>query len=171
MPRNDWKWVGVDDLGEPAGDCELCGTSIRYVYAIEHHSWGAMAVGCDCCDKLTQSSEASEHHRTYLKKVDARKRFVSSKRWKTASDGSLFILQERLNFQIRRDEAGHFIVLERIAGRGRFDMLIEAKMKVFDLIQSGEARAFILRCQSRFKKPTPAVSLSELERRLFGKVR
>lgn len=150
MPRLGWNWVGVDDLGDLAGSCELCGTKIRYVYAIEHQAWGAMAVGTDCCDKLTQTSEASEHHEKYLKTIDARKRFVVSKRWKVRADGTHQIKQKGIHVEVREHEDGFGIAMNHIAGKQRFESLLDAKIKVFDLIRSGEAQEFLERRRHKF---------------------
>ena len=143
MPRKGWKWVGVDDLGDMAGNCELCGTGVRYVYAIEHQSWGAIAVGTDCCDKLTQSSEASEHHEMYIKTIDARKRFVTSTRWKVRFDGTHYIKLKGIHVEVREHEDEFSIAMNNIAGKQRFESLLDAKIKVFDSIRSGEAHEFL----------------------------
>jgi hypothetical protein len=143
MPRNGWSWIGVDDLGDLDGSCELCGAAIRYVYAIEHASWGAMAVGTNCCDKLTQTNEASEHHTEYLKAIDARKRFVTSKRWKVLTDGTHLVRQKGICVEIKEYEDGLGITMDNIAGKQRFDNLLDAKIRVFDAIHSGEAQKFL----------------------------
>lgn len=145
MPRQGWNWVGVDDLGGLNGNCELCGTEIRYVYAIEHQDWGAMAVGTDCCDKLTQTSEASDHHEKYVKTIDARKRFVASKRWKFRADGSHYIKQQGIYVEVREHHDGFGIAMNHIAGKQRFESLLDAKIKVFDSIRSVEAQKFLER--------------------------
>lgn len=143
MPRSGWNWVGVDDLGDLVGTCELCGTDIRYVYAISHSAWGSMAVGTICCDHLTQTTEASEHHEEYLKMINARKRFVSSKRWKEAEDGSLRITQKKIWVRIEKGAEGFSIRMNGIRGKQRFEALLDAKMQVFDSIYSGEAQRYL----------------------------
>lgn len=145
MPRHGWNWVGVDDLGELAGNCELCGTEIRYVYAIEHATWGALAVGTDCCDNLTQTSEASEHHERYIKTVEARKRFVASKRWKVRTDGKHHIRQKGIHVEVSEYRDGFGISMNHIAGKLRFGSLLDAKIKVFDSIRTGKAEKFLER--------------------------
>ncbi|WPZ04554.1 hypothetical protein T8S45_03165 [Blastomonas marina] len=145
MPRHGWNWVGVDDLGDLAGNCELCGTEIRYVYAIENAAWGAMAVGTDCCDKLTQTREASEHHEKYIRMIDARKRFVASKRWKVSADGTHYITQKGVHVEVREHDDGFGIAMNYIPGKQRFESLLDARIKVFDSIRSGEVHEFLKR--------------------------
>lgn len=153
MPRQGWNWVGVDDLGELGGNCELCGTEIRYVYAIEHTDWGSMAVGTDCCDHLTQTSEASEHHDKYIKMIDARKRFVRSKRWKQTPDGTHAIIQKGIFVEVWKQSDGFGISMNHHQGKQRFENLLDAKIKVFDSIHSGEAQSYLGRRSGKFAAP------------------
>lgn len=159
MPRHGWNWVGVDDLGDLAGNCELCGTEIRYIYAIQHPAWSTMAVGTDCCDKLTQTREASEHHEKYIKVIDARKRFVASKRWEVRADGAYYIKQKGIHVEIRQYDNEFGISMNLIAGKQRFESLLDAKIKAFDSIRSGEAQEFLER-----RRHTRAPSPIELSR-------
>lgn len=145
MPRSGWTWVGVDDLGDLVGECDLCGTELRYVYAIEHAVWGAMAVGTDCCDKLTQSTQASEYHAKYIKLVEARKRFVSSTRWTLEVDGSLSIMQKGISVRIIQVDDGIAIVMNGKTGKLRFDSVLDAKIRAYDVIASGDAAQFLKR--------------------------
>ena len=100
MPTSDWFLLGTDDLGGLNGNCELCGTALRYSYAIVHPSWGAMAVGTDCCDKLTGTTDASEHHDMMLKDRGKLKRFVSSPNWKTLQSGEHSIVRAGIAVRI-----------------------------------------------------------------------
>ncbi|WP_239807411.1 hypothetical protein [Croceicoccus hydrothermalis] len=150
MPRDGWKWVGVDDLGELDGNCELCGTEIRYVYAIEHEAWGAMAVGTDCCDHLTQTNDASKHHEIYLKSIDAKKRFVGSKRWKIRPDGTHVINQKGILVEVRETTDGFGIAMNNVLGKQRFDSIIDAKIKIFELIRSGKAQSYLASRRHRY---------------------
>lgn len=159
MPQYGWKWVGTDDLGEVSSNCELCDEPIRYVYAIEHPSWGAMAVGTDCCDKLTQTSEASEYHVKHTKMIDARKRFIASKRWQKIGISDVRIVRRGIEVIIHQDDDGFLIILDGITGKTRYETQIEAKIRAFDFIQSGEAAEFLNRWRAK--------QLERLRRSLF----
>ena len=76
MPSSGWLLLATDDLGDLNGNCELCGTALRYSYAIVHPGWGSMAVGTDCCDKLTGTTDASEYYDMMVKDRGKMKRFV-----------------------------------------------------------------------------------------------
>ena len=81
-PREGWDYLGEEDLGGLDGNCELCGTEIRYVHLIDHPRWHPMEVGCECCDKLTNTDEASLEQRKRTRLRDRRRRFMRSPRWK-----------------------------------------------------------------------------------------
>src|SRR6202171_5874995 len=88
MPRSGWDHFGdYDDLGGLDGTCELCGTSIRYVFPVHHAKWGTLEVGEICCDHLTSTTFATEHMDARRKLIERRKRFVSSSRWHTDKSG------------------------------------------------------------------------------------
>ena len=145
MPRDGWQCIGVDDLGDLNGNCELCGTDIRYVYAIEHQSWGPMAVGTICCDKLTGTLDASDHHAMHLRTTEALKRFVSSKRWNERAKGGISINQKGIAVSVFETDGIVRISMNGIVGKSKFESILDAKMKAFSTINSGEAHAFLKR--------------------------
>jgi len=149
MPQSGWQCVGTDDLGDIADNCELCGQDIRYIYAITHPTWGAMAVGTDCCDRLTGTTEAAEHHDRYMKQIDARKRFISSKRWKILDNGAQCIKQKGIGVTVRLQDNKYVILLNGICGKSKYDTIFDAKLRVFELIDSGEAATFLARRRER----------------------
>lgn len=143
MPRRGWECIGHDDLGDLIGECELCGTGLRYLYLIQHPNWPAMEVGTDCCDNLTDTAEASEHLDAYKKRAERVKRFVSSPRWKTRPSGDLAIKQGGIAVAVRRAGSAFRIVMEGVTGKVEYATLIDAKMRVFESIDSGEAAMFL----------------------------
>lgn len=102
-----------------------------------------MAVGTDCCDRLTETDEASEYHDRYLKAVISRKRFVSSKRWETLPNGDLQIRQKDIDVSISASDNGFVISMVGSVGRFEYPTVFDAKIKVFDFITSGEAGVFL----------------------------
>jgi hypothetical protein len=136
-PRYGWDCVGWNDLEDLVGTCENCGTAIRYIFLIQHEKWGTLEVGEICCDNLTCTQAASSHMESIRRLNDRRKRFVSSIRWKVGDDGDLFIKQRRTRLDIVRAGPDFQIRVNGIQGRLTFQSALDAKMKVFDLIESG----------------------------------
>lgn len=143
MPNSGWILLATDDLGDLVGNCELCGTALRYAYAIAHSDWGSMAVGTDCCDKLTGTSDASEYHDLMLKDRDKLKRFVSSPRWTTSPSGEQRIVRAGIPVVIIEAGGKFYIGLGPARGKAPFDDLIDAKTKALELIDTGEAADYL----------------------------
>ena len=142
MPTTDWQLIASDDLGDLNGNCDYCDTELRYVFAIVHPKWGAMAVGTDCCDKLTMTVEASKYHETYVKTREARGRFLSSKRWKE-DNGDWKIKEKGISVCLKLTDGQYRIHMDGIEGKQDFGSLVDAKLKAFDAIRSGEAKSFL----------------------------
>lgn len=143
MPRRGWECIGYDDLGDLIGECELCGTDLRYLYLVQHPNWPAMEVGTDCCDNLTGSADASEHLDAYKKRADRVKRFVSSPRWKAKASGALVIKQAGIAVTIIKAADAFKIVMDGATGKTEYATLLDAKMRVFETIDTGEATKFL----------------------------
>lgn len=80
-PDSGWSYEGESDLEDLCGECEYCGNEIRYEHLIYHPKWGYMTVGCACCDKLTNTDEASIRRREKMLYLGKLNRFITSKRW------------------------------------------------------------------------------------------
>ena len=97
-----------------------------------------MAVGTDCCDILTGTTEATEHR----KLLERKNRFLSSKRWKKAPLGMFLKQGKSLQIEIRADGDKCRIHINGVQGVKTFSSEMEAKAFVFELIQSGKAIEF-----------------------------
>ncbi len=143
MPTSDWFLLATDDLGDLNGNCELCGRALRYSYAIVHPSWGSMAVGTDCCDKLTGTADASEYHNMMLKDRGKLKRFVSSPSWKILPSGEHSIIRTGIAVRIGEADGKFYIGLGPANGKAPHHSLIDAKIKALELIDTGEAAEYL----------------------------
>lgn len=148
MPQSGWEHFGdYDDLGAPDGECDLCGTAIRYVFPVYHSNWGTMEVGEVCCDHLTSSDYATNQMR-HLKR---RTRFVSSCRWFEGKSGVASITQKGVLLSIIPDGANYRLRMNGTDGRLKFGSVLEAKIRAFDLIDSGVAGNYLLKAKLRSK--------------------
>lgn len=143
MPRRGWNYVGYDDLGDLIGECELCGTALRYLYLVQHPKWPAMEVGTDCCDNLTGSTAASEDLDAHKKRIDRLKRFVSSPRWKRRGPSVLWIKQAGISVAVVGFGATFKIEMNGVQGNGRYASVVDAKIRVFEALESGKAAAYL----------------------------
>jgi hypothetical protein len=102
-----------------------------------------MEVGTECCDNLTESANASEHLDAYKKRAERVKRFVSSPRWKVATSGQQAIKQAGITVAIVKAGDAFKIILDETKGKAEYATIIDAKMRVFEFIDSGGAAKFV----------------------------
>lgn len=145
-PSYGWDFVKEDDLGDLEGTCEACGTSIRYVFHIDHPRWDPMAVGTNCCDRMTGTRTASE----LRLKSDRKQRFLGSDNWREIN-GVHSIERMKMVFEIHQDGRGFFVRFLDQNGRNRFSNLDAAKDGLFTLIDSGDALRFKTKHQKKYK--------------------
>lgn len=136
-PKTGWEYCGDHDLEDLCGTCELCGSSIRYVFYVSHEDWPTMEVGTVCCDNLTGTETASALRR----KEDRKAKFISSPRWKEIED-ELHIKQKKVEIEIFSNGTSYQLRMNGVGGKAKYSTLEEAKVKVFEFIDSGEADEF-----------------------------
>jgi len=142
-PFTGWECVGYEDLGEISGECELCGTSIRHVFVVQHEKWPPMEVGEVCCDHLTDTCVAT-NHMGVLRSVEARQqRFVESTRWKYGEHGTCHIRQKGVNLEVEPVDCKFRLRVNDIQGRRRLSSIQDAKRLAFELLENGALEAFL----------------------------
>lgn len=141
IPKSGWEYVTDEDLGDLCGECEYCGSSLRYLFHIYHENWGSLGVGTICCDTLTESDTASAQARQLKKREDRARRFLESPRWKI-EEGIYRIKQKGFDVEIHKTHEGHKIVMNNIRGKQIFPKMTQARMKVFEVIENGKAEKY-----------------------------
>jgi hypothetical protein len=137
-PRTGWEYISEEDLEDLVGKCDYCGTDLRYLFTIYHEKWGCMEVGTICCDMLTESKSASAFQRAQKRREDRKKRFVESARWKS-KNGVFKIKQMGFEVEICKKENDYIIIMNDKQGKRNYKNIMDAKVKVFSVIESGEA--------------------------------
>jgi len=142
-PFSDWEFIGYDDLEEPIGKCELCGTSIRYVFFVQHEKWPSLEVGEICCDHLTSTTAASDHMDSLRRFESRQKRFIQSKRWMPCDNGAFSIYQKGANLIVEPIGESYRLLVDKTEGKRRFQSITEAKTFAFDLFENGKLEKFL----------------------------
>lgn len=93
FPQSGWEFREMIDLGEPRGECDYCGTIIRYCHVLWHKGWGTISVGALCADRLTHDETASEREKAYKKFLEKLQRYMESKKWERHKNGLFFTLK------------------------------------------------------------------------------
>ncbi len=93
VPHHGWICVGMEDLGEPTGQCEMCeAQAIRYVHQMKHPEYpDELGVGCVCAEHMETDKGASRSREKDLKNVaEKRKRWLTRK-WRLSKKGNPFL--------------------------------------------------------------------------------
>ena len=92
VPKSGWECVGVTDLGEPIGVCEMCGHQIiRYVHHMVHPNYHQLDVGCICAGKMEGNIERAKKREADYKNKEARRSTFKNRKWKTSKNGNSFL--------------------------------------------------------------------------------
>lgn len=151
-PFSGWVCVGHDDLGELAGECELCGNSLRHVFFVQHEKWPALEVGETCCDHLTETTEAGDHMDEVRRTEARRQRFIQSTRWKPIGETILQIRQKGADIAVETTGQESRLLVNETKGKRLFPSVDEAKTFVFKMIEDGILDAFLERRRLRQAK-------------------
>jgi len=141
-PKNGWRYLGYEDLGQVAANCELCGSNFRYQFFVYHKDWGSMQVGTYCCDALTSTTTASEQIDTQNKHDQRKQRFIRSKRW-IKIFGREIIRQNGIRVEIMLIDGKYKIQLDRYPGKLEFSSIDDAKAWVFEIVEDGRAGRYL----------------------------
>ncbi|OIN56385.1 HNH endonuclease [Arsenicibacter rosenii] len=141
-PQFGWEYIGDEDLEDLIGTCENCGSSVRYIFVIYHEKWGTIEVGTYCCDKLTDSTFASNLIESQTSFKGRKERFISSKRWKIRN-GCFTIKQSHFEIEIREYCTFFYLKIHDLESTTPYESLNDAKSKAFDVIENGELIKFL----------------------------
>ncbi|GFM32420.1 HNH endonuclease [Desulfovibrio subterraneus] len=152
MPKTNWVLAYHEDLGDLVGTCELCGSSLRHAYFIEHEHWQGIIVGTYCCDNLTDTTLASNHIESQNRYNRRLKTFLNSSKWFSYNDRELhsknYICSHSIDHKkhkvvIIETTIGYFLRINFVAGETNFSSFEEAKEKAFFMIESGTFRTYV----------------------------
>lgn len=108
VPHSGWSCVGVVDLGEPVGICQMCGCQIiRYAHQMEHPGYHKLSVGCICAGKMEGDIANARRREAEFKKRQTRRKSFFQKAWKRSQKGNEYL-----------KAFGHVIVLYHNAKAG-----------------------------------------------------
>lgn len=156
MPQSGWEYIGEEDLGDLIGECDACGCQLRYEHEIYHPLWGYLFVGCECADRLTQSTNASIVENQRIKKSRRFYSFKSSSKWEQHKNGH-FLVFKKFKVKIWYNQPYYTVeigfsyfnksgnlVWDVIKGkRKKFSNYEEAQYAAFDSIDSGILQSYI----------------------------
>ncbi len=92
VPHSGWVCAGVEDLGAPAGICEMCGYQIiRYAHHMEHPRYQSLVCGCVCAGRMEGDVEGARRREAEFKNRQARRASFFKRRWKHSKKGNDYL--------------------------------------------------------------------------------
>lgn len=92
VPHSGWTCVGVEDLGSPAGICQMCGCQIiRYVHQMEHPDYSSLSVGCVCAGRMEGDVEQAKRREADFKNCQTRRMNFCKREWKRSGKGNEYL--------------------------------------------------------------------------------
>ena len=128
VPHTGWTCIGVTDLGEPCGICEMCGYQIiRYVHHMVHPHYRQLNVGCICAGKMEGDVEAAKKREQEFKNKQSRRENFLNRKWKESRNGNAYA-------KIKE----HLVVLYRIKNSSKWKYSLDNEFCV-EVFESREA--------------------------------
>ena len=99
VPHRGWDCVGLEDLGDLIGTCEMCETqSIRYVHHMEHPAYPhVLSVGRVCAGNMEEDYAGARHREQQAKSLPGRRSRWMKARWRQSPRGNLYINRNGFN--------------------------------------------------------------------------
>ena len=130
---------------------------------IYHPKWGELIVGSQCADVLTNTNEASRIERERKRYADRMKRFIRSPRWSffVSQNGCILYRIKQDGYKILIKDYGEYSTITisfyqpplegyllvgkwiDMQSKKHYKTLTDAKIKVFELVESGELDRYI----------------------------
>lgn len=92
-PRKGWRCVGVEDLEDRVGECEMCGRDdIRFLHTIKHPEYPRrIEVGCVCAEKLSADPMTPRmNEKRAVSRAGRRARWLH-RRWRMSRKGNPYL--------------------------------------------------------------------------------
>ena len=137
VPKKGWVCVDVIDLGQPVGECGMCGKEdIRYVHIMRHENHQSIGAGCVCAGKMEGNTEAAKERENALKNKINRFRTFSVTDFKTSAKGNLYTKYKDtvITFMQNKKENGGWNYVESGEFSSYFKTLDEAKRAAFEKV-------------------------------------
>lgn len=93
VPKKGWSCIGIEDLGEPSAQCEMCeDKKIRYVHLMEHPNYPeALECGCVCAGEMEEDYSGAQKREADVKNAARRRSRWLARKWKISQSGNHYV--------------------------------------------------------------------------------
>jgi hypothetical protein len=152
---SNWAVQGdPNDLGELSGNCDFCGTELRFEHFISHELWGDMTVGTNCADFLCETKDATAQR----KLLERKSRFFNPKKWIISLPGISETKRRGLEIKLKTEPAGIVIEINGHRGKKLHHSENEAKEALFAKLENDEIPAYFRRFRKNGKTTAPLIA-------------
>lgn len=146
VPHKGWTCTGIEDLGAPDKQCEMCESSmVRFVHYMTHPNYfKELTVGCVCAGHMELDRKAAEVRETSMRnRANKRKRWLTRK-WKISKKGNPYLKSDGFIISIYKMGLGWGCYIQDAAtkekwfSRKAFELIDDAKLSGFDLISKNK---------------------------------
>lgn len=142
VPHKGWTCVGMEDLGDLVGVCEMCETTaIRYVHHMEHPDYpDVLGCGCICAGHMAQDKLAAEsRERVTVNRANRRKHFLDRVTWKISAKGNPHIKLDGYHVVVYPARSGFNIFItdprqKTFANKVAYPTMQRAQLAAFDAV-------------------------------------
>lgn len=134
VPHKDWICVDCEDLGEPEGECFMCGRNdVRYLHHMQHEDYeGTIAVGCVCASKMEQNSKAARKREQAMQNLGKRRKTFLRRSWRVSERGNEYLNIKGVNVGVFRSGPGFKFRIEGQFSATSYADSNQAKLALFD---------------------------------------
>lgn len=152
---SNWEVQGEPhDLGDLSGDCDFCGTELKFEHFVSHELWGNMTVGTNCADFLSETKNAT----TQRKLLERKSRFFSPQKWTNSTPEFLETKRRGFEIKIKSEPTGFLIEINGRLGKIRYQSVDDAKEALFAKFENGQIPAFFQRVRKARKTAAPVTA-------------
>lgn len=108
VPKKGWICIGLEDLGEPATECEMCeNQEIRYVHQMQHPNYpDILDCGCVCAGKLEENYAAASKRESDSKNLAQRRARWLTRKWKVSTNGNDYLKTDGFHIVVFSNPGG-----------------------------------------------------------------
>lgn len=153
VPKKGWRCVGMEDLGEPSQQCEMCeSVEIRFVHYMRNNRYPeVLACGEICAGHMAEDlTGAAARDKQIRSHATRKKTFPDRKGWRKNSNGNWVLTSKGIRVTVfhRNQQWGGVVshpMVDKVFTRGKYGTDHEAKFATFDTFalieeQLGELR-------------------------------
>ncbi|MCL2774868.1 MAG: UvrD-helicase domain-containing protein [Oscillospiraceae bacterium] len=139
VPKKGWVCVDVIDLGQPVGECGMCGKEdIRYVHIMRHEKHQSIGVGCVCAGNMEGDINAAKERENALKNKISRYGTFFNLDLKISAKGNPYAKYKNtyITFMKKKDDANSWNFVEGGEFSSYYRSLEEAKRAAFEKVDA-----------------------------------